>query len=522
MTLPHRPLAILVIGCGLAGACLPASGEEQPATSSSRQNVLFLAVDDMNDWVGHLGGCPGTVHTPHIDRLARRGTAFTNAHTAAPVCCPSRAAVMSGLLPTTSGIYSNQHWWKPNRPDLLTLPVHFRRNGYRAVGAGKIFHHTAGNNPPGQWDDYQRLVFNDNAWIRSAPNYPWTEPAPTPAEFPYCGMELYSEECDWGVLPLEESRYDDFVTASYAVAFLRSWARGSADGADEAAPQPFFLACGIFHPHLPWYVPQEYLDLYPLEKVVVPEYGPDDLDDVPEPGRKLALRKSDDLEMIRERGQWPAAVRHYLASISFADAQVGRVLDALDRSAAANNTIVVLWSDHGWHLGEKGHWHKRTLWEEATRVPCIVAAPGVGSPGQRCAAPASLIDLFPTLVELCPLSAVDGLDGISLVPWLRDPSLERKQPAVIIEETGHIAVRTARYRYIRYKQGEEELYDHRNDPGERTNLAGRAGHAALKKELARWIPADPARPALSKKSFDFDPQTFTWTRKKTGEVISGN
>ncbi|MFP6875846.1 MAG: sulfatase [Roseibacillus sp.] len=510
-------LAFLLLG---TAAAYP----QDQRTQSARPNVLFLAVDDMNDWVGFLGGYPGKVHTPSLDRLAARGTAFTNAHTAAPVCCPSRAAVLSGLLPTTSGIYNNQHWWKPNHPNLRTIPLHFRENGYRTIGAGKIYHHTAGNNPPNQWDDYHRLVFNDNAWIRSAPLYPWTTSQPTPGEFPYAGIKLYSGEADWGVLPLEESQYDDAVTADYAINFLNT---------ELPTPKtPFFLACGIFHPHMPWYIPQRFLDLYPLDQVVVPENKPNDLADVPAPGRKLALRKAEDLARIRKADKWQTAVRHYLASISFADAQVGRVLDTLDKSPAARNTIIVLWSDHGWHLGEKGHWHKRTLWEEATRVPFIVVAPGVGQAAQRCNQAVSLIDIYPTLIELCDLPAVDNLDGLSLAPWMRDPNKKRARPAVIIEEAGHVAIRTGRYRYIRYKNGEEELYDHETDPNEWNNLValegredgavlGKHGYAHLVRQLAKWIPAAPAKPALTKRAFQFDPNTYTFTNKKTGQLTQG-
>ena len=494
-----------------------------PGNAAPRKNVLFIAVDDLNDWVGFLsnaahpgaGGCPGPVFTPHLDRLAARGTAFTNAHCAAPVCCPSRAAVMSGLLPTSTGIYNNQHWWKPNLPDLRTIPIHFRENGYHTVGAGKIYHHTAGNNPPGQWDDYQRMLFNDNGWIRhGSPLYPWTAPKSRPAAFPYSGIKLYSGEADWGVLPQPEASYDDSLVADYAVNYLQTLEQRGHE-------KPFFLACGLFHPHMPWYVPRKYLDLYPLDKIVLPPAPGDDLADVPDPGRKLALRKSGDLSRLREAGKWKTAVQHYLASITFADTLVGRVLAALDRSPAAGNTIIVLWSDHGWHLGEKGHWHKRTLWEEATRVPFIIVAPGVGDSNQRCAQAVSLVDIFPTLIELCSLPPVRNLDGMSLVPWLLDPGRKRLQPAITIEERGHVSVRTAHYRAIHYQTSEWELYDHRNDPNEWTNLARDPEHASVLRETSRWIPARRKPSANSKKAYHFDPDEFTWRHRKTGRLTRG-
>lgn len=485
-----------------------------PLAKAERPNVLFLAVDDMNDWVGFLGGYPGKVHTPNLDRLAAMGTAFTNAHCAAPVCCPSRAAVLSGLFPSSTGIYGNQHWWKPNLPDLRTIPIHFRENGYHTIGAGKIYHHTAGNNPPNQWHDFRRCLFNDNAWIRhGSALYPWTKHKPRPKEFPYSGIKLYSGEADWGVLPLEESKYDDAVTADYAVEFLGALPKKE--------KTPFFLAVGMFHPHMPWYVPPRYLDLYPLAKVVVPETKAGDLDDVPPPGKRLALAKSGDLARIRKAKKWKIAVQHYLASITFADAQVGRVLQALDDSPASRNTVIVLWSDHGWHLGEKGHWHKRTLWEEATRIPLTVAAPSVGKPGQRCSAPASLVDLYPTLLDLCNLPPVPKLDGQSLVPWLKDPNKAGTRPALTMHESGHVSVRTERYRYIRYQSGEEELYDHQNDPNEWTNLANLPAQKDRLQELGKWIPKTRAKAALTKKAFDFDPHAFTYKNRKTGVVIKG-
>ena len=479
------------------------------ANRDVRPNVLFLAVDDMRDWTSFLGGYSGKVRTPNLDRLASRGVAFTNAHCASPVCCPSRTAILTGLMPSSSGIYNNGQWWRPHMPDVVTMPMQFRRNGYETVGSGKIFHHTAGNNPLAQWDRFQRLEFRDDPWFRGSKlNYPWSEHAPNPPGFPFSGVEGLPHENDWGSLPREESKLDDVRTVDFAVDYL-----------GETHERPFFLACGVFRPHLPWYVPRRFFELYPLESIQLPEAPADDLDDVPEAGRKLAAARRADLETIRAAGKQREAVQAYLASISFADEQAGRVLDGLDGSDAAGNTIVVFWSDHGWHLGEKNHWHKSTLWRQATRVPLILAGPGIET-GRRCEQAVSLVDLYPTLNELCGFPPMVAHDGLSLVPLLRDPAGGRERPAIVEFDGNHRAVCDERYRYIRYGDGAEELYDRRSDPNEWTNLASDPAYADTKAALAKWAGADWAPPAPRKGAYDFDPQAFTWTVKATGRVIS--
>lgn len=266
-------------------------------------------------------------------------------------------------------------------------------------------------------------------------------------------------------------------------------------------------------------MPQEYFDLYPPENVVLPAVPDEDLDDVPTAGRQLAKDRRDDWTVIRKAGRWKQAVQAYLASISCADARLGRILQALQRSPHRNNTIVVLWSDHGWHLGEKRHWHKSTLWEESTRVPLIITGPGI-RPG-TCHRPVSLIDVSPTLNELCELPAIEPHDGRSLLPLLHDPSAQWDQPAITEFRRGNAAVRSERYRYIRYSDGGEELYDHTTDPGEWHNLANDTQHAAIKQSLSQWLPSKWAASADTKQAFDFDHRTFTWTHRESGRVISG-
>lgn len=476
---------------------------------AQRPNVLFIAIDDLNDWVGCLGGYPGRVHTPNIDALAKRGVIFTNAHCASPVCCPSRTAALSGLLPSTTGIYNNQQWWKPHRPNLTTLPSHFRTHGYRIIAAGKLFHHTAGNHPPDQWDHFHRLVFKDDPWFRSHPlNYPWSQPAAHPPGFPFSQVPELPHENDWGVLPDKATAdYDD----SQSVAFITDWLRQPSDG-------PQFFACGLFRPHLPWYAPKSFFALYPQDEIQLPSVANDDLNDVPQEGVHLARARQDDLRKIQSANRYREAVRAYLTSVSFADYQVGQLISALEASPHAKNTVMVLWSDHGWHLGEKSHWHKSTLWEEATRVPLIIAGPGI-APG-RCQAPVSLVDLFPTLNELCELPAVPHLDGRTLTPLLEAPS--RTDGVALVQfRPGQCAIRTHRYRYIRYADGGEELYDHATDPGEHHNLSADATAASLKAELQAHVPTRWAPPAPRKNAYRFDPKAFTW-EKANGEIISGH
>jgi arylsulfatase A-like enzyme len=260
--------------------------------------------------------------------------------------------------------------------------------------------------------------------------------------------------------------------------------------------KPFFLGVGFVKPHLPWYVPRKYFEQFPLESIVLPKVLASDLDDIPQAGRKMAKPDGDHAKVVKN-DQWKLAVQGYLASILFLDAQVGRVMDALEKSPHANNTIVVLWGDHGWHLGEKEHWRKFALWEEATRVPLIFSVPGMTSAGAKCERTVTLLDLYPTLVELCSLPAREGLEGNSIVPLLKDSTAAWDKPAITTHGRNNHAVRSERYRYIRYADGSEELYDHQSDPLEWKNLAGDAQHAAAKSQLAATLPKVNAKDAPS-------------------------
>ncbi len=446
-------LTLVCLSVFLLAASLPG-----PAASAvaEKPNVLFLAVDDLNDWTGYLGGAYQPVDTPNLDRLADRGVFFTRAYCSAPACNPSRASLLTGVRPSTSGVYVNANPWRAQMPDAVTLPQHFMAAGYKVHGAGKIFH--GGFRDPQSWQVY---------FARPGGMVPKNRPVngiPKTAHF------------DWGPIPGGDQDMGDTHVAQFGIDFL-----------GEKHDAPFFLAVGLYRPHLPWYVPQKYFDQYPLDDIKLPKVKPDDLDDVPPLGRKMARPEGDHTKVLKH-DQWDKAVRGYLASITYTDGQIGRVLDALDRSPYAKNTIIVMWADHGWHLGEKLHWRKFTLWEEADRVPMIFVVPGLTRPGTRCERTVSLLDIYPTLADLCGLPVGEQLEGDSLRPLLADPAAAWDRPAVTTYGRNNHAVRSERWRYIRYSDGTEELYDHQQDPMEWTNLADDRARAKVKKELARWLP----------------------------------
>lgn len=400
-------------GMGLAAASLsPAFSSGQGAEGGKRPNVLFISIDDLNDWVGCLRGHPD-VKTPNLDRFVERGMLFTRAYCAAPVCNPSRAAIMSGIRPSTSGVYTNAMPWResPVLADAVTLPQHFMAHGYRAMGAGKIYHGTFPDPP--SWDEY---------W----PNQLKTKPDdPRLSEKPPGSRGGFT----WGPVRNPNQDMGDWQVADWI-----------SDRLQKEHEQPFFLACGIFRPHLPWVVPQEYFDMYPLEHVSLPLVNENDLDDVPEAGRIMRIQS--DHPHITGAGAWRKAVQGYLASISFADACLGRVIDALDKSPHRDNTVVVLWSDHGWHLGEKLHWRKAVLWEEATHNVMFMMAPGVTRPHQRCDAPVNLLDVYPTLIDLCGLKEKPELEGVSLLPLLKNPDADWERPSVTTFKYNNHSVRS--------------------------------------------------------------------------------
>jgi len=462
-------LALLVV---LAALQPPAArSQSRRERKPDRPNVLFIAIDDLNDWVGPLGGHP-QVKTPAMDRLARRGTTFTNAHCQSPLCNPSRTSVLTGLRPSTSGVYGLDPWIRtsPTWKEVVTLPQYFAANGYRTLTTGKIFHDAY---PPAlnRTDGSEFNVWGYHGTFGPRPAKKLAREAdPHPA-------------MDWGVFPERDEDQDDWKVADWAIGQLK-----------QPQKQPFFLSVGIRHPHVPCYATKKWFDLYPDATLQLPPVKEDDRADTPPFSWFLHWKLPEPrLSRLKQLDEWRPLVRSYLASISFADDQVGRVLDALEATGHADDTIVVLWSDHGWHLGEKGITGKNTLWERSTRVPLIMAGPGI-SRGARCGRPAELLDMYPTLAEACNLPPRSGLDGQSLVPQLRNASAGRARPAITTHGPGNHTARTEDWRYIRYADGSEELYDERKDRNEWTNLAADPRYTAIKADLARWLPKADARP----------------------------
>jgi arylsulfatase A-like enzyme len=488
-----------------AGVCVSLTAAD---VAPGKPHVLFIAVDDLNDWV--IGGRAG-VKAPNLDRLLARGTLFANAHCASPSCHPSRLAVMTGVRPSTSGIDHNvyskpQASWRTG-PDsgtgalasAVVLSQHFRTHGWRAAGSGKIFHGLqwvdGSENEPEAWDAFHpRALDQIPAQLRPADLVP--DSAKGIIGDRPLGGDVGRRGQVFGAHPMKinDDEMSDAKVAEWTIAQIR--------GMRET--QPLFLAVGFFRPHMPWEVPQRYFDLYPLDGIKRPNVRLDDLDDTHGHNRvswhQWVLANEDKFKM------WERLIQGYLASISFMEAQLGRVLDALDANPAARNTLIVFWSDHGMHFGEKQNWEKFTLWERSTRVPLIFAGPGVTS-NARVASPASLIDIYPTLCELAGLPIPRQCEGESLVPQLRDANASRGTPAITTQtqnrQSGH-AVRDARWRYIRYFDGFEELYDHATDPDEFTNLAGDSKYAAEKARLAEWLkkvgaPLDGKYPGVARK-----------------------
>jgi len=434
--------------------------------AADKLNVLFIAVDDLNHWVGHLGRNPQT-KTPNLDRLAARGVTFTNAHCAAPICNPSRTALLSGLRPSTTGIYDNGQPFASAVTAQQSLVMQFKRAGYETLGMGKLWH--GGLGFPEQWTATGGREAGD-------------------AEGKDKLLDRSIGQIRFGIVTGDDSVVPDTSIANYGIAELA-----------KSHSQPFFLTIGFHKPHMPWNVPRKYYDLHPLDQIQLPPIQADDLADIPPAGVRMAHAQGDH-ERVLESGRWKEAVQAYLAAISYLDAQVGRLLEALDRSAYRDNTIICLWGDHGWHLGEKEHWRKFALWEEATRAPLIWVVPGVTQPQGVCARPVDFMSIYPTLLDVAGIPIPDHVEGRSIRTLLANPKAQWDQPALTTHGLNNHAVRSDRWRYIRYADGGEELYDHSQDPYEWKNLASDPAWAQVKTELAKFFPTVNREPQKSERS----------------------
>ena len=438
------------------------------AIGQVKPNVLFIAIDDLNDYVNCMNGAI-SVPTPNIDKLAEQGTLFTNAHCQAPICGPSRASIMTGLYPSTSGNYLQLKDRDIKKGGEMVakatfMPDYFEQFGYKTMAVGKIYHN---GDATKSFDEYGGKF----AWMGPKPeerfNY---DPSKIPGK-------TGSTQTDWAAYPGHDSLMTDYQSAKWAVEKLK-----------QDHEQPFFLAVGFVRPHVPWYVPQKWFDMFPLDLVVTPPYNKDDFDDIPAFAQKVAhAPMMPTTEELIKSDEWTKAVQAYMACIAFVDAQLGKVLDALENSKYANNTVIVLWADHGYHLGEKNRFAKQALWERDTRT-VLIFKDLKANKTQVCKAPVQLADIYPTLVELCDLPALNTLEGNSLVSLINNPDRQWTHPALSFYGAGNIAIRSDQFRMIHYEDGSIELYDMENDPNEWYNLAKKDAYSETIVKLKKHIP----------------------------------
>ncbi len=443
----------------------------------SPPNVLLIVFDDLNTNTGFFGD--HAARTPHLDRFSKRATTFTNAHCAIAVCNPSRAALLTGQPPWITGVWSQAHdWLRECCPDAMTIPQYFKQSGYQSVGTGKVF--DSAKPDPQSWDRY--LFWDPAAETHQGIERYYDPPTPLPKKRPVTRYaEKYGQNIDFGPVEEDTEAMPDYQVVSLAGKFLQ-----------EQPERPFFLGTGLHKPHLPWYLPQKYFDAFPLDEIEMPFAPPDDLDDVPAAARKLVEQRGGssftrfpDVVAHGDEKRW---VQAYRASVMFADEQFGRLIEALETSPHADNTIVIVTSDHGFHLGQKQHLHKLTLWDNATRVPLLIRLPGQSHAQHRHEA-VSLLDVFPTLLDLTGQSDHNlSLSGRSLRPLLEnEPAADWPDGIVNSVSPGNHSLRTKDWRYTRYADDSEELYHIANDPHELENLAHYESHAATKSRLREQL-----------------------------------
>lgn len=473
-------------------------------TASEKPNILFIAIDDLNDWVSPLGGHPQTI-TPNFDRLAKRGVTFTNAHCNIPICSPSRTSFMTGLYPENNGVFTNGDSFFDVDPSILSLPPHLAKNGYKTLSTGKVYPgHDERYAPyvdilgPGSGNQGGPFTREELNTLNQNPTHVVDRgPGKLKATLPMNGMpddrrgtRAINNSFDWGPVNVTDEEMPDGIVARWA-----------ADQLKETHDKPFFLGAGFYRPHQPLFVPDKYFTPFPPEEVQLPKTIESDLDDVPPYAQRLAryALTSGTHKTVVEYGQWDDAVAAYLATVHFVDTQMGLILDALDESPHAENTWIILLSDHGWHLGEKEHWGKFTPWNRSTHIPFMIVPPTsydseTWARGARVDTPVSLVDIYPTIVELTDIEKpFHSLDGTSLLPLLKTSYNPFASDRYAITSNGHgtHSIVKGRYRYVQYFDGTEELYDSKADPDEFQNLAKRPQYEALKKDLQNLLPDDP-------------------------------
>jgi arylsulfatase A-like enzyme len=500
---PKRRIRLFCWGVALSiAACMPVAAMAAPVR---KPNVVLVYFDDLNDWVEPFSRSQSI--TPNLTAFARRSVVFNNAMTASPVCNPSRVAMLTGLHPTRSGVYDN-HQIYPSLGGVVStirnLPQHFQDNGYLAAGYGKIFHHR-----------HPTAYVGKGYWTAGYES-PWSDAAENALrERSVMQIELPELKKHWGMLGDDWDRDDparmqqDTINTNLSINFLHA-----------EHDRPFFLALGIYRPHTNWYIARRYWDLFPVDKIQpAPGMRKDDLADVPPSGRNLALGveadpntrkdaakdastavtgKVENLGILQQpylarAGLYADTLRAYLAAIAYADDMFGRFISALDNSEYADNTIVVVVSDHGYHVGEKDHWHKSTMWERAIRVPMLIRNPVAKNYVAQIDTPVSLLDVFPTIVDIAGMKRPrHNLDGISLRNLLEGKRKDRGAPVLTTLYPGYHSVRDDTHRYIRYPDGTHELYAIKDDPWEWTNLAHRGEGAEIVSKLDKVIPSSPA------------------------------
>jgi arylsulfatase A-like enzyme len=454
-------------------------------------------MDDENDWIGAFGGNP-QVLTPNMDKLCNEnGMAFTNAHCPGPVCCPSRSAILSGFRPERTGCYDNSQNMRGSEliQQYATMPEYFSKNGYITISKGKVFH----KHPIELGMDQGQWAFNiweqERGDQRPQPDKLYSRNdemingvRETNPKFSNKGANPFpwnkgDKDFAWAPTIAGKEETVDYRTAQWFAKQLQN-----------DFEKPFFMAVGMAKPHTPLYVPQEYFDRYNLDSIKIPEYRLDDLDDIITPSGKKKFEPLNDFLWVQQSEElFKGAVRAYMATTSYVDDCVGIILDALKKSKYNENTIIVIWGDNGWHLGEKLRFAKATLWSESTRIPLIIRTPDMKQKSV-CNRVVNLIDLFPTLIDLCRLPKRDILDGRSLAPLLKNPNKEWPYPSITTLAAGSFTVNDENWRYTKYNDGTEELYDLKNDPMEWTNLIRLNDKKALvaKARLEKWLPKTSA------------------------------